>query len=238
MVVFLKTSEEAVCDPSSKCAFTWTGDIPTLEAAVLSFDETTNQWDIIVNGTDFTGDTATVELFLEGVKQTTKSVSATEAVFTIVNITSQTINTQVLYFDVGIPADHSNIESALELTPRLVSVTPSSGSVGGTLITVTVPGLAIGNTETISIVDSEGNSVCTSISAISYGLVECQTISGEMASTALSFKQGDQTYECATCLYEQSASSAFPIVASVTKGESTIVFTGTGFDLADFSASA
>jgi hypothetical protein len=92
MVVFLKTSEEAVCFPYSKCKFTWTSSLPILEASVLSFDESSNEWQLKVTGTDFTGDTSSVELFIEDRVQTTKSISTTEAVFTIVNVTSQTLN--------------------------------------------------------------------------------------------------------------------------------------------------
>jgi hypothetical protein len=88
MVVFLKTSEEAVCDPSSKCKFTWTASLPILESGALFFDDSLNEWQLIVTGTDFTGDTSSVELFIEDRVQTTKSVSTTEAVFTIVNVTS------------------------------------------------------------------------------------------------------------------------------------------------------
>jgi hypothetical protein len=88
IVVFLKASEEAVCDPSSKCDYTWTSDIPILETSVLSFDVSSNEWLLTVTGTDFTGDTSSVELFIEDKIQTTKSVSTTEAVFTIVDVTS------------------------------------------------------------------------------------------------------------------------------------------------------
>lgn len=44
VAVFLKTSEEASCDPVSKRQFTWIQDIPLLENAITNFDETLNEW--------------------------------------------------------------------------------------------------------------------------------------------------------------------------------------------------
>jgi len=60
----------------------------------------------------------------------------------------------------------------MTLTPKLVSVSPNSGSVGGTLITAVVPGAG----SSIDIVDSTGSSVCESVKLVSYGVVECKTL--------------------------------------------------------------
>jgi hypothetical protein len=135
MVVFLKTSEEADCDPNTKCVFTWTSFIPEVTSVNLIFDDSTNQWQLKVTGTSLTGDTSSVELYISDVKQIATSVSSTEAVFTISDVTSQTLNSQKLFFDVGIPESHSLVEASFSLTPKLVSVLPNSGSVGGSLIT-------------------------------------------------------------------------------------------------------
>lgn len=242
VAVFLKTSEEAVCDPKDKCKYTWISEIPVIESAVTNFDESLNEWQIVVTGTDFTGDTDSVELLVNDIKQTTKSVTATEAVFTVVDVSSQSVNSNVLYFDVGIPENHTIIQqSELTLTPKFVSVSPSTGSVGGTLITASVPGIVVSDTSDISIVDAEGNSICEIIFVSSYGVVQCKTNAGEIASSELSFKKGEETYACvsSTCAYEQTAVSAFPIVTSASlSSANTIVFTGENFDLVDFTASA
>jgi hypothetical protein len=94
MVVFLKTSEEAVCDPLSKCKFIWNAFVPEVTAFELQFDESTYQWQLKATGTDFTGDSSTTELQIASVKQTTTSVSSTEAVFTISDVSSQTLSSQ------------------------------------------------------------------------------------------------------------------------------------------------
>jgi hypothetical protein len=77
MVVFLKTSEEATCDPTSKCEFTWTSSLPVITSAAVEFDTSSYQWQLKVSGAGFTGDTSSVELLIADVKQTTASVTST-----------------------------------------------------------------------------------------------------------------------------------------------------------------
>lgn len=88
MIVFLKTSEEAVCDPLSKCEFTWTNTLPTITATNLDWDTVSNQWNLRVTGTGFTGDESTTELIIDDVAQTTTSISSTEVIFTIADVAS------------------------------------------------------------------------------------------------------------------------------------------------------
>jgi hypothetical protein len=87
MVVFLKTSEEATCD-SSVCAYTYTSTLPVIENVTTSFDNSTLAWTVNVTGTDFTGATSDVEFYYANTLQTTTSVSSTEAIITITNVTS------------------------------------------------------------------------------------------------------------------------------------------------------
>ena len=147
----------------------------------------------------------------------------------------------MLYFEQGIPKNHSHIEATFLISPKLVSVTPVSGSVGGTLITLIVPGATI--SDTIDILDSTGVSICESTTVTAYGVVQCKTLAQEIASTELSITKDGEVSPCVStdksvCTYEQLASSAFPAVQSVSKTDSTIVFTGTNFDIADFTHSA
>jgi hypothetical protein len=174
LAVFLKTSEEAECEPRSKCVFTWTAVLPEVTSVDLEFDASTMQWQLKATGTGITGDVSSTELHIFGVAQTTTSVSATEAVFTISDVASQTLNSQKLFFDVGLPDGHALVEASFALTPKLVSVSPNSGSVGGSLITASVPGATV--SDTVSIVDSAGASICESVTVTSYGVVECKTL--------------------------------------------------------------
>ena len=147
----------------------------------------------------------------------------------------------MLYFDVGLPKNHSLIEATFIVTPKLTAISPVSGSVGGTLITATVPGATV--SDTVDILDSTGASICEITTVTSYGVVECKTLAQEIASTVLSVSHLGEVSPCANmdesvCTYEQLATSAFPVVESTSSTASTIVFTGTNLDIADFVASA
>jgi hypothetical protein len=97
----------------------------------------------VVTGTGFTGDTSTTELNVNGRPQTTISVTATQAVFRVTNITGWTLHNINIYFDVGFPTNFDSIVRArnLTLSPRLVSVSPNAGSIGGSLLIARLEGL-------------------------------------------------------------------------------------------------
>ena len=119
----MKTSEEATCVGTGTCDFVFTSAIPTITNATSVFDEAANAWTVVVDGTDFTGDASTTSLTVNGIAQTTTSVSATQAVFTIVDISTATLSDAVLLFDVGKPEGHELVRE-VTITPRLVGITP------------------------------------------------------------------------------------------------------------------
>ena len=106
--------------------------------------------------------------------QTPISVTNTNAKFAIDNVSSGTLNSNMLYFDVGLPKYHSLIEATFIVTPKLTAISPVSGSVGGTLITANVPGATV--SDTVDILDSNGASICESTKVTAYGVVECKTL--------------------------------------------------------------
>ena len=77
----------------------------------------------------------------------------------------------MVYFEVGLPENHTLVEAAsLNITPRFVSISPNTGSIGGTLITAVVPG-ATKTSNDIDIQDDLGASICDSVTVLSYGVV-------------------------------------------------------------------
>jgi len=70
-----------------------------------------------VTGTGFTGTASDLEFYYANTLQTTTSVSSTEAIITITNVTSQTMTGSNLYFEVGLPQNYSLVQAALEITP-------------------------------------------------------------------------------------------------------------------------
>lgn len=92
------------------------------------------------------------------------------------------------------------------MTPKLVSVSPNSGSIGGSLITATVPGIGSSASD-ITLVDADGNDICEKVSIPSYGVLNCKTKAEVIAAaTQLSIQYGE-IYECVNtdptqCQYE------------------------------------
>jgi hypothetical protein len=70
-------------------------------------------------------------------------VNTTHAIFRVTNITGWTLTNINLYFDVGLPKGYNTViqGKTLTLEPKLVSVSPNEGSVGGSLIIARLEGL-------------------------------------------------------------------------------------------------
>lgn len=86
VITFLKTSEEAVCVPDDACNWVYVADVPEVTNIDTQWDSRNNYWTVVVTGTGFTGTPETTELNVNGRKQTTISVTATQATFQIVDI--------------------------------------------------------------------------------------------------------------------------------------------------------
>ena len=196
--MFLKTSEEATCD-SAVCSWYYTANLPVVENVTTEFDNSTLDWKVKVTGTGFIGATSDVEFYYANTLQTTSSVTATEAVITITNATSQTMTGSNIYFAIGLPQNFSLVQQQLDITPRLASISPSSGSIGGTLITATVPGATLTSTGLDIVNANTSSSICQSgtIRVVDYGIVECLTkLITIDAGTNLTVTQSGNTYPC------------------------------------------
>lgn len=98
--------------------------VPTVTGASTVFDSTNGVWTVVVDGTDFSGDTSTTSLSLDGIAQTTTSVSSTQAVFTIINTTSSNLSGVKVLFDEGKPIGTELIAN-LTIYATLSSISPS-----------------------------------------------------------------------------------------------------------------
>lgn len=81
LITFLKTSEEAVCVPDDACNWNYAANIPEVTNMTTQWDGTNNYWTVVVTGSGFTGTPETTELNINGRKQTTVSLNASQAVF-------------------------------------------------------------------------------------------------------------------------------------------------------------
>lgn len=64
------------------------------------------------------------------------SVTSTSATFKVTNITGWVLNNMKIYFDVGTPIGHDTVVDgkSFVLSPKLVSLSPNVGSVGGSVL--------------------------------------------------------------------------------------------------------
>jgi len=130
----------------------------------------------------------------------------------------------------GKPTGHELLDAGVSLTEKLVSISPASGSVGGTTIVANVPGAGVDSSEhTLWIA---GVDICETKWVSSYGVLNCKTSKTEILSgdVFLYDTVGQVESACASsCTYEQLAASASPSTTSVSSTETTIVFSGANF---------
>ena len=235
MLVFLKTYEEANCTLSNDCKFTFTSTLPTVTAVSTVWDAVDYKWNLKVMGTAITGDIASTELSIQGVNQVVKSVSSSEAIFVITDSQSMTLSNMAVYFDIGVPNGRDKMYNSQTLEPKFVSITPNSGSAGGTWIVANVQGVGP-QTSGLDLVDSTDASICEKLEVPSYGVVRCLTKANHEVTAANQLKvtQNGLNFDCihsdtTNCQYEQLLANG-PIVTAVTLSTDTdIVFDGTSF---------
>jgi hypothetical protein len=122
VVVFLKVSEESPCEKPN-CEFTYTSTIPNLSTMQANFDSANNVYNLMVTGTGFTGDTSSTELYIGGKLQQCNEVTGTSATFTVTDVSSESMASAKLYFDVGLPENHVAVSNhSLSLEPKLISL--------------------------------------------------------------------------------------------------------------------
>ena len=137
VITFLRTQEEAKNDVSN--AFQMTTPVATVTDLTAAFDATTNEIVATMTGTGFGSDTSAVQLWIDGVQQKTETVASTTATFTVTHLDHESANKVDIYFADGLPDGYTSFKT-LTVTPNLVSITPSTGSAGGTKLRVTGTG--------------------------------------------------------------------------------------------------
>jgi hypothetical protein len=201
VVVVLAASFESSCVDSTTCKFEFKAPAATVTTLTPGFDAATNTQIVTLAGSGFTaGNTASVELWIDGAKQTTTSVdSDTSAVFTVTSAKDITSSDVKIYFTDGLPTGFSLITS-LTFTPNFISVTPNSnGSQGGTLLTVTGTGFGV-NTTLLGLKNITKNAaLCKEVKVTGYGTFTCLTNAVAVAATdVLKISKSTTTlYACA-----------------------------------------
>lgn len=235
VIAFLRTSEEAALADGVSKVFTQNAPISTVTALAASFDEATNTQKLTLTGESMGTDCTGIELFIDGVLQTCDTATDTEVKFTLVGLDHESTNSVQLYMPDGYPTGFDTI-TAVAVTPNLVSISPATGSAGGTLLTVTGTGFG-SKTEGVDLVKSDGSSVCDKVTVTGYGSFTCMTKAEEITSAdVLSLKTSAGTYDCANtlnaadCSYSQETASSPAVTGASVASSSTLTITGTDFD--------
>ena len=238
----LKTYEEAVCGFGvGQCRYTWTDDA-LVQSYSVDFDSTENQYVLTVLGTGFNATSDKTEVLIDNIKQEIISASDTELKVRIVDMmTSTSLNTDI-HLPSGHPAgtDDLNYATGIKLTPRIHSLSPNIGSIGGSLIFADVRG--IGNMSTGVTLVSGTVDICASVSIKKYGELQCLTKEKiAVADGPLSLKVGTTIYACSgvnsECNYQTSASFITVTDLRMSADLKTVTIVGTNLSAyaADFT---
>jgi hypothetical protein len=125
MITFLKTYEEANCTMQPNCEYKFTDQIPDLTSAAAEWDTNSHKYHIKIEGTGFSGTSATTEFIVAGRPQVIKSQTATELRVEVSNVTASTITGAQLFFDIGQAKNFAKVTAAtFKLEPKLVQISP------------------------------------------------------------------------------------------------------------------
>lgn len=106
----------------------------------------------------------------------------TEVTFTLTGVFDETSSDVKIYFADGLPSGYADI-STFGATPTLVSISPSTGSSGGTLLTITGTGFGT-ETESVNLIHSGTSSeICEEVNITGYGTFTCLTKAMEIESS-------------------------------------------------------
>lgn len=237
-MTFLRTSEEAVniCDN----VFEFYEPVATITDMTNAFDATSNTQVITLTGTGFGTDTSAIEFYIDGVKQECLTAEDTTATFAIDGTLDEVSDNVQIYFADGLPSGYADFNS-VTVTPSLVSVSPSSGSFGGTLLTVTGTGFGVDTQDVNLIHEATGTEICSEVEVTGYGTFTCLTVSLEISSTDnLYLKTASGSHSCgntlnsAECFFEQAQASSPSVTGATISSSSTIAIDGTDFPTSDY----
>lgn len=101
-----------------------------------------------------------------------------------------------VYFADGLSSGYDAFTSAT-MVPTLVSISPSAGSSGGTLLTVTGTGFGVDTTGLNLVHSSSGTDICSEVTITGYGQFTCLTVAMEISSSdQINLKTDSGSYSC------------------------------------------
>lgn len=117
LIVYLKNSEEAVCDD---CTFIWLqSGLPGLSSYSANFDNTLSEYVLTLTGTDFGATTANTLVMIDDEEQPLISASDKEVKVKIIKMLSNTTMNIRFYLPIGTPdgTEDMRLTTGITLTP-------------------------------------------------------------------------------------------------------------------------
>ena len=149
----------------------------TISTITSAFSPATNNIELTVVGSGFeAGQSGQISLLIDGKSQNLKSVeSDTSIVFTLSDIEREATSSITILFEDGLPANYQSL-TPITFTPSFAKVYPNSdGSFGGTLLTISAPGIGV-KTGTVNLFSAALNkNLCSEAIVTGYGTFTCLT---------------------------------------------------------------
>ena len=180
-IYFSSTFEEGNCEDvvvDGNCLHTFIPitEMPTITGVEAVFNADTEKYELHFSGENIAGhytpgQTSDVELFVGGEEQTVLSVSDTEIVVQIDSLAGGSEGREAinLYFPKGIPGGYENYMAGVEFIPQLAGLSANEGSIAGSSIEASVPGLGVADSERFTLATLAGEDLCASSSIVEYG---------------------------------------------------------------------
>ena len=146
-----------------------------------------------------------------------------------------TTSTTNLYLAIGLPRGYTELQAGITFSPKLLSLSTSTGSAAGSLITAVVKGVGVNDQVTLYD-DANGKNICQTSTVTAYGQLECLTIAEVVAAaTELSIKEVESgtVHACAAsdssdCQYEtyDAVTTQMTVDSVALSSETELTFTG------------
>jgi hypothetical protein len=133
----------------------------------------------------------------------------------------------------------TDFNAGVVFQPKLVSLSTATGSSAGAVIQANVQGA--GTADTLTLIDGDGDDMCTSATVIRYGVLECHVKSADYSTgTSVGVKDTNSGTEYAECANGVASECEYTTYATdiefgaVTKTSSTVLSFTAGTDLDKF----
>jgi hypothetical protein len=197
VIYFASTYEEGNMNCNGDvCQHTFIDEslMPNISGVEAIFNQNTEKYELVFTGEEidghFTpGNPEDVDVFVGGEEQTILSANDNEVRVQIDSLKGGEGREAIdLFFPKGIPRGYEEYMDGVEFAPALVGLSAAEGSIAGSEIEASIPGIGINDkledgTEKFMLVNAlTGDHMCTSVKVEEYGKLKCNTTAGDLGS--------------------------------------------------------